>query len=67
MVENKSQATRRAVGNILGIIAGIIGMYLGFTKSYAENIFNIAIVIIGAGLIAVNLSMLKSHFYRKKG
>lgn len=57
-MENKN---RKKLGNILGIIAGIIWFFLGLSQHFLENYANILMVLIGIALIIINIMLLKGN------
>lgn len=57
-MENKNC---KKIGNVLGIIAGIIWFFLGLSQHFLENYVNILIVLIGIALIIINIMLLKGN------
>lgn len=52
---------KQKLGNIFGIIAGIIWIHLGASQHYSETYVNILIVLIGIVSIILNISLFKDN------
>lgn len=64
--EKRKLAKRKKLSSIVNIILGMIWISMGLTRTMAENKWNIALVIIGAALIALSISVLKDLYFRKQ-
>lgn len=62
MKANKKYTTRYKISNILGIIAGIVWVFIGVQKTFVDSWANIGIAIIGVIMIVLNLSLLKDNW-----
>ena len=52
---------RKRLGNVLGIIAGIIWLFLGLSQHFLEDYVNILMVLVGIALIIINIMLLKGN------
>lgn len=64
--EKRKLAKRKKLSSIVNIILGMIWISMGLTRTMAENKWNIALVIIGAALIALSISVLKNLYLESK-
>lgn len=66
MKQKKKRTTTSNINNLIGIIAGILWIYIGVTKYFSNNLLNIGIGIVGVVLIVTHLLMLKNKYFKKK-
>lgn len=57
----KENKNHKRLGNILGIIAGIIWLFLGLSQHFLENYVNILMVLVGIASIIINIMLLKEN------
>jgi uncharacterized membrane protein len=63
--EERKRNSRRKLSSIINVILGILWIYMGISRTFVDNKWNIVIIIIGIALIVVSLSMLKDHYSAK--